>query len=102
MTFNLGSKTELRKTAVPAGPLQRFVGFLIMNRHLKQLHDKWYRLAKKQFDVAASEPTEIGKRVMEHGAMVYFNCANELRANSNTNSFFSFFLQAFKKYAKRP
>ena len=87
---------------MPAGPLQRFVGFLIMNKRLKQPHDKWYRLAKKQFDVAASEPTEMGKRVMEHGAMVYFNCANELKVNSSANSFFSFFLQTLKKYAKRP
>ena len=82
--------------------MHTIVGFLIMNKRLKHLHNKWYRLAKKQFDVAASEPTEIGKRVMEHGAMVYFNCANELRANSSTNSFFGFFLQTFKKYAKRP
>ena len=82
--------------------MNAFVRLIIMKNCLKQLHDKWYLLAKKEFEAAASEPTEIGRRVMEHGAMVYFNCANELRANSKTNFFLGFFFQAFKKYTKRP
>lgn len=41
---------------------------------------QWEHRARKQFECADRTDDPMGKRVMEHGATVYFNCAQELRA----------------------
>lgn len=41
---------------------------------------QWRRRAKKAFEDAAREPDEMGKRLIEHGAMCYCNAATELEA----------------------
>lgn len=52
---------------------------------LTALIEKWektarnkFRSAERQIDDPAHRPT--GERFIEHGAMCYFNCAQELRA----------------------
>jgi hypothetical protein len=54
-----------------------------MNRREKQkvmraLAIEWSRRAMKQFDCAEVTADPMGKRVMEHGAACYANCAFEL------------------------
>ncbi len=41
----------------------------------------WEHCARKQFECAQGTDDPMGKRVMEHGATVYFNCAQELKAS---------------------
>ena len=36
--------------------------------------DRWRFLARKKFDDAKHEPTEFGRRFIEHGAVCIFNC----------------------------
>lgn len=38
----------------------------------------WEHSAKRKFLDAEKEKDPIGKRLIEHGAMVYFNCGREL------------------------
>lgn len=40
----------------------------------------WEASARRQFECAARTVDPMGKRVMEHGAFVYFNCAQALKA----------------------
>lgn len=39
---------------------------------------RWEDLARRKFDVAENETDAMGKRMIEHGAMCYYNCAIEL------------------------
>ena len=41
---------------------------------------QWEDRARKQFECAGRTNDPMGKRVMEHGATIYFNCAQELKA----------------------
>lgn len=50
-----------------------------MQKELRELIDKWEQQARFAFNSAKLEKTEFGKRFIEHGAMCYFNCANDLR-----------------------
>lgn len=45
---------------------------------LVSLVEKWKRIAAIKFEHAKGEETDFGKRFIEHGAVCYFNCANEL------------------------
>ncbi len=49
-------------------------------RELEVLLTKWERRARNKFLSAELEKDAMGKRLIEHGAMCYFNCAQELRA----------------------
>jgi len=49
------------------------------------LAEKWENSARKQFACAIGTDDPTGKRVMEHGATVYFNCAQELRARGGSS-----------------
>ena len=46
---------------------------------LKQLAETWRKRAAHKFRDAKLEKVAIGKRLIEHGAMCYFNCSEELR-----------------------
>lgn len=44
------------------------------------LTEQWKARARSKFLSAEQEPHEMGRRLIEHGAMCYFNCAQELGA----------------------
>lgn len=76
---------------------------MISNQQTEELVKKWQFRAKKQMKCADNPKTpEIGKRVMVHGAMVYFNCSEELQKLNKSNSFFSLVFGALKQKLKRP
>ena len=47
---------------------------------LISLCDYWENQAKKRFAAAEKESFVSGKRCLEHGAVIYFNVAQELRS----------------------
>lgn len=51
-----------------------------MQSTLTKLIDGWENTARAQFECAGRSEEDIGKRVMEHGAVVYTNCSRELKA----------------------
>lgn len=46
---------------------------------LWKLVDGWYAQVRKRFAAAKHESDPMGKRLMEHGAVNLYNCAEELR-----------------------
>jgi len=46
---------------------------------LKRLADAWERIAGSKFASADHEPDPMGRRLIEHGAICYWNCAQQLR-----------------------
>ena len=46
---------------------------------LQDLCDTWAQRARAKFASAELEKDEAGRRLIEHGAMCYANCALELR-----------------------
>lgn len=46
---------------------------------LQELVHQWERQARRKFADAARENDPIGKRLIEHGAMCYFNCSQDLK-----------------------
>lgn len=46
---------------------------------LEELIARWEHRARRLFYSAERETNPMGKRLLEHGAMCYFNCATELR-----------------------
>lgn len=49
------------------------------NIDLLLLAERWERSARNRFLAAEQEQDEFGKRLIEHGALTYFCCAQELR-----------------------
>jgi hypothetical protein len=49
------------------------------SNELSQLVLEWEQIAKRKFYDAQREKDPMGRRLIEHGAMCYFNCAQELR-----------------------
>lgn len=47
---------------------------------LEKLAEQWELSARKQFECGERTGDPMGKRLVEHGAVVLFNCASELRA----------------------
>jgi len=45
-----------------------------------QLARRWGAIARRKFADAADEPDAVGRRLIEHGAACYFNCARDLLA----------------------
>ena len=45
---------------------------------LVRLLDSWKGRAKRKFTDAKGEDDEMGRKLIEHGAMCYFNAATEL------------------------
>jgi hypothetical protein len=63
-----------------------------------QLAEKWERIAGRKFSDADHESDEMGKRLIEHGATCYFNCAQELRRTLQAGDASSDFrLEVFEK-----
>jgi hypothetical protein len=46
---------------------------------LLQLAEKWERSARKRFECADGTDDPMGKRSIEHGSVLLFNCAREIR-----------------------
>ena len=55
-------------------------------KKLIDLAKSWEQQSKKKFEDAQHEKNDMGKRLIEHGAVCYFNCANELRQLVETKS----------------
>lgn len=49
-----------------------------LTEQLEQLAKKWMQSSKRRFNMAEQEPNMMGGKLMEHGAVCYFNCATEL------------------------
>ena len=47
---------------------------------LMGLIEEWENRARRAFLNAEQEKDPMGKRLIEHGAICYFNCAQELKA----------------------
>lgn len=52
----------------------------MIRRKLDTLAAAWEHTARRKFLDAEGESSEAGRRFIEHGAMCYFNCAQELKA----------------------
>lgn len=46
---------------------------------LEALAANWANAASRALTDAKNESTEMGRRLVEHGGMCYFNCVQELR-----------------------
>ena len=60
------------KSPAGAHSLHRFV------RPLNELIGVWRKRAGRKFKDAETEKNAMGKRLIEHGAMCYFNCSRDL------------------------
>lgn len=45
----------------------------------QELIEKWENNARRKWSDAAQETVPMGRRLIEHGAICYQNCARELR-----------------------
>ena len=52
---------------------------MLDKNELLVLIEKWERISRRAFCDADHEKDPMGKRLIEHGAMCYFNCSRELR-----------------------
>ena len=50
----------------------------IKRSDIEKLLRSWEHCVKRKFWDAKKEKDPMGKRLIEHGAMVYFNCGQEL------------------------
>ena len=48
------------------------------DERLENLQARWRALARRKFQGATQEKNSMGKKLIEHGAMCYLNCALEL------------------------
>jgi hypothetical protein len=46
---------------------------------LVKLIEKWRVRARRKFHDAKLEPDVMGRKLIEHGALCYFNCSEELQ-----------------------
>ncbi len=53
---------------------------MIEGEIVEELITRWERIAHRKFHDAEHEMNDIGRRLIEHGAVCYANCARELRA----------------------
>jgi len=86
-----------KQSARQAAPDKKF---RIRKRKLIELSDSWLFQAKKRFQAAAEE-TGFEKRGLEHGAIIYYTVANELRDAIQPKRSSRFLLEILKKYFKR-
>lgn len=59
------------------------------NKKLKDLIEKWERISRRKFFDADDEDDKMRKILIQHGAMCYFNCANDLREALGCSLFLS-------------
>jgi len=50
-----------------------------MKEELEKLVNDWEKWSRKKFKDAAHEEDPMGKRLIEHGAICYFNCAQDIK-----------------------
>lgn len=55
------------------------LGASLRESSLNELAQTWLRIARRKFQDADFEQNPMGKRLIEHGAVCYFNCARELQ-----------------------
>jgi len=55
------------------------VGSSAVLASMVELVERWRKRAAKKFKDAETEKDAMGKRLIEHGAMCYFNCSQELQ-----------------------
>jgi len=73
------------------------------NPTLMELSDQWMTQARIRFRDAALEQDPMGKRLIEHGATCYFNCARELQRAIQTGDVPpNFGLEILKKDTESP
>jgi len=75
------ANAEFSGTPAALSPESRWNGGLgvdVNTREFEVLLTKWERLARNKFLSAELEKDAMGKRLIEHGAMCYFNCVREL------------------------
>ncbi|MBU8910680.1 MAG: hypothetical protein KOO65_05370 [Desulfobacterales bacterium] len=77
-------------------------GLITQKDKLLNLCSYWEKQAKKRFQAAEGETSEIGRRALEHGAIIHYNHAQELRAAMHPKFSFDFIFKIFRKYTKRP
>jgi len=73
-----------------------------MKNKLIALCFTWEKQAKKRFQLAESETDMQGKRLLEHGAMINYNHAQELRRALYPKFSLDFIFKVFRKNAKCP
>lgn len=66
------SASELKKYLQSQSPMAAKVDRDALIAH-------WRHLARKELEIAAREGSTLGKRIIEHGAMIYINCIIELK-----------------------
>jgi len=74
-----------------------------LNELLLNISNKWLHTAKCKFKSAEQEPDVMGKRLIEHGAKCYFNCAKELQLHAQSwEPTFNFLAEVIKQNSKCP
>jgi len=58
-----------------------------MQDQLQKLVAKWVNDSKSRFRLTQEEEDEFGKRFLENGAVILFNCARDLDALCDTKFF---------------
>lgn len=66
------------------------------------LAENWEQLARNKFRSAQEESDPMGRRLIEHGATCYFNCAQQLRKSVQPDAVVDLDLQVFNQDAERP
>jgi len=70
---------------------------------LSTLPEKWLKLAANKFKCAEQETFPMGKRLIEHGAINNFNCANQLKSAIEAGQpVFDLLREVFQQDAERP
>lgn len=100
LDHHLSAEAHQRVFSVgPAPPEQA------LRAELTALLTRWEQRSKRKFADAKTEPTEHGRRFIEHGAVNLFNCAAELQAvleRQAGNAARDLGLEVVQKHAERP
>lgn len=56
---------------------------MVVNTDLLSLAETWEHIARTRFEASVIKENVPSKRQIERSAMIYFNCAQELRAILN-------------------
>lgn len=73
------------------------------NDLLLSIANNWLHTAACKFKSAEQEPDVMGRRLIEHGAKCYFNCARELQSHAQAwKPTFDFLAEVLKQDSKCP
>jgi hypothetical protein len=74
-----------------------------LRNDLLKLSNNWMNISRRKFEDAGSEKDPMGKKLIEHGAIAYFNCARELqRAIQSGDVALNFDLEVLQQDTKSP